>query len=267
MKTISFIIPVYNEEKRLSKTFNALKNLIMPEGYKLEAVIFVNDGSIDKTSLSIKSQALSIEKKTGAKVKLISYAVNRGKGYAVRKGMLSSKSDYSLFFDADMSTPLSEINKFTPFMNEGFDVIIGTRKNGHSTVIKHQPWLREKLGKGFTLMTQLALNSHQITDFTCGFKAFSRLAAQGVFQKCVIDRWGYDAEIIFLAQKLKFKLVEKSVIWTNDERTKVKLSKAIPQTLSELLKIQLTHSLLPYLSSIKLSLGLTRPTKQTAVEN
>lgn len=266
MKTISFIIPVYNEEKRLGKTFSALRNLIMPEGFKLEAVIFADDGSTDATAAKIKDHASRIKEALNADVKLISYKENRGKGYAVKQGMLASKSDYSLFFDADMSTPLTQLKKFVPFMEKGYDVILGTRKNGHSTVIKHQPYMREKLGKGFTLMTQIALNSRQVTDFTCGFKAFSKVATRSIFPRCIIDRWGYDAEIIFLAQKLKLTLVEKSVIWTNDERTKVKLSKAIPQTLSELVKIRMAHSLLPSLSSTKLDLGLIKPIKQAPTQ-
>lgn len=276
MKTISFIIPVYNEEKRLGKTFSALRNLVMPEGYKLEAVIFVDDGSTDATASMIKKYHGQPKQKArdtrgtldtrDTSIKLISYSTNRGKGHAVKQGMLASKSDYSLFFDADMSTPLTQLKKFVPFMEKGFDVIVGTRKNGHSTVIKHQPYIREKLGKGFTLMTQIALNSRQVTDFTCGFKAFSKKATQSIFPRCIIDRWGYDAEIIFLAQKLKLTLVEKSVIWTNDERTKVKLSKAIPQTLSELLKIRMAHSLLPSLSSTKLDLGLIKPIKQAPTQ-
>ena len=151
-------------------------------------------------------------------------------------------------------------------MEKGCVWMVGTRKNWHSTVSKHTPYIREKLGKGCTLMTQVALNSRHITDFTCGFKAFSKVATQSIFPRCIIDRWGYDAEIIFLAQKLKLTLVEKSVIWTNDERTKVKLSKAIPQTLSELLKIRMAHSLLPSLSSTKLDLGLIKPIEQAPTQ-
>lgn len=249
-KTISFVIPVYNEEDRLNKTFKALKSLILPAGLKLESVIFVDDGSTDATA-----SLISKFQKQNTEVKLISYKQNKGKGYAVKTGMLQAKSDYNLFFDADMSTPLTELKKFVPFFEKGYDAIVGTRKNGESTVIKHQPLLREKLGKGFTLITQVALNS-KVTDFTCGFKAFSRKATEAIFPKCTIDRWGYDAEIIFLAQKLKLTITEKSVLWANDERTKVQLYKAIPQTLSELFRIRVNHSLRPLVTSIKLGLGL-----------
>jgi dolichyl-phosphate beta-glucosyltransferase len=111
----------------------------MPEGLTLEEIIFVNDGSTDSTKFQISNFKLKIEKKT--KVKLITYKQNMGKGHAIRKGMLASKSDYTLFFDADMSTPLSELKRFIPGMQKGLDVVIGTRKNGHSTVVVHRHYI------------------------------------------------------------------------------------------------------------------------------
>lgn len=254
MKTISFVIPVYNEEKRLAKTFAALDSAVLPRGFKLAEIIFVDDGSTDKTYNMLQEFVLrSTNNVLGGNTKhiipntlykLISYKPNRGKGYAVRCGMLESSADYTLFFDADMSTPLSELEKFVQYMKKNVDVIVGTRKNGHSTVIQHQPWLREKLGRGFTLLTQVALNTW-ITDFTCGFKVFSKRSKDIIFPMTQINRWGYDAEIIFLAAHNKLSIVEKSVTWTDDPRTKVKLSKAIPETLKELAQIRWTHSIKP----------------------
>ena len=249
MKTISFVIPIFNEEKRINKTFKALKRFKVPEGLKLSEVIFVDDGSEDKTVLKITKAKKAISKKLKAKVKTISYAKNMGKGYAVKKGMLASKADYTLFFDADMSTPLTELSKFVPFINDNTDVIIGTRKNGHSTVIVHQPKIRELLGKGFTLMTKTILRLN-VTDFTCGFKAFSKEAKNEIFAKSFIKRWGYDAEIVFLADKYKFKIAEKSVTWSNDKNTKVKLYKAIPETFMEIFSIYWRHEIKPAILSI-----------------
>ena len=240
MKTLSFVIPVYNEQTRIKKTFEALKRVKLPHGLKLSEVIFVNDGSTDQTKTKI-NRFRSKNKKI-ANIKLVNYEKNMGKGFAVRQGMLSGSADYILFFDADMSTPLSEIDKFVPLMEADADVIFGTRKNGQSTVLKHQPLYRELLGKGFTLMTKAALGV-KTTDFTCGFKAFSRNASFRIFSKALINGWGYDAEIAFLAKKSGFEIYEQSVIWTNDERTKVKLYKAIPQTVADLFKIHLNHSI------------------------
>jgi dolichyl-phosphate beta-glucosyltransferase len=255
MKTISFIIPVYNEEQRLSKTFSALNSFVVPEALKLQEVIFVNDGSNDNTKTIIQASKLKIGKKLKAKVRIISYSKNQGKGYAVKQGMLASDSDYTLFFDADISTPLSELNKFMPFILNDVDVIIGTRKNGQSTVLVHQPKLREFLGKGFTLLTQKILGL-SVSDFTCGFKAFSRQAKNQIFGKSIIKTWGYDAEIVFLADKYKLSIAEKSVIWSNDKNTKVKLYKAVPQTFLELFLIYWQHEIKPALLLIRKNLNI-----------
>lgn len=237
MKSLSFVIPVYNEEERLEKTFTALAKGFSFDGMKLEKVIFVNDGSTDKTLAILKKNKKQLETALNADIKIVSYGANRGKGYAVRSGLIASNSDYTLFFDADMSTPLAEFAKFMPFIKEGYDVVVGTRKNGHSTIIKHQPFIREMLGRCFTLLSQIILNTW-ITDFTCGFKLFSRKAKNAICERASIDRWGYDAELIFLARKLGFPMKEKAVLWANDERTKVNLFKALPQTLSELFLIR-----------------------------
>lgn len=238
MKTISFVIPVYNEEKRIGKTIKALLGGVSFAGLKLEKVIFVDDGSRDNTKLKIKNEKLRIERKLKAKVKIISYNKNRGKGYAIKRGMLASKSDYTLMFDADMSTKISELKKFLPLINKNIDVIIGTRKNGHSTVTKHQPLYRELLGRGFTLLSNIILDTW-VTDFTCGFKAFSKAAKDRIFNYVIIDRWSYDAEIIYLAKKMNFSIQEKAVAWKNDPRTKVDLMKDLPETLTDLIKIRL----------------------------
>jgi dolichyl-phosphate beta-glucosyltransferase len=250
MKTISFVIPVYNEQKRIGKTFKALSRVRLPAGLKLSEVIFVNDGSTDQTKAKINR--FRMKNKKIKNIRLISYPGNMGKGYAVRQGMIASDADYTLFFDADMSTPLSEISKLKPLIEKEADVIFGTRKNGKSTVIKHQPFYREFLGRGFTHMTKFALNL-EVTDFTCGFKAFSKIANRKIFTNAVINGWGYDAEVAYLAKKNSFEILEKPVIWANDERTKVKLYKAVPQTLFDLLRIYFNHNIKRGISNVYVS--------------
>lgn len=229
---LSIIIPVYNESERIQKTFKALQKGISFRGVTVSEVIFVNDGSTDNTREIIYNWAKKHITKN-LKYRLISYKNNRGKGHAVKRGMLASQGDYALLMDADMSTPLSELKKMIPFMNNGYQVIVGTRKNGHSTVVKHQPLYRELLGKGFTLLSNIALNTW-VTDFTCGFKLFSQKAVKDIFAQSQIERWGYDAELLFIARKMEYEMKEVPVIWSNDERTKVNLFKALPQTLFEL---------------------------------
>ncbi len=236
-KTISFVVPVYNEEKRLIKTTTALRNAVIPEFLKLEKIILVDDGSTDSTLELLYKFSEQIRIDTKAKVEVVSYKKNRGKGYAIKTGMSYSDSDYTIFFDADMATPLIELEKFVPFMKDNRPVIIGTRKNGESTVVKHQPRFREILGRAYTLLSQFILNTW-VTDFTCGFKAFSREARVDVFTRSLIDRWGYDSEILFLSRRLGYNIVEEAVIWSDDSDTKVKLSKAILTSLSELFRIR-----------------------------
>src|SRR3989344_7736108 len=230
--SISFVIPLYNEEKRILKTIKALYEGFNYDPLELEKVIFVNDGSTDNTVGVLNKYVKKLEAKLKVPVKIVSYETNRGKGYAIKTGMKYSDSDYTLMFDADMATPINQIKKFIPFMIEGKDIIIGTRKNGESTVIVHQPLYREVLGRGFTYISNMILNTW-VTDFTCGFKAFSKEAKNTIFPKSKIDRWSYDAEIMFLAKKYGYKIQEKSVIWSDDKNTRVKLLKSIYTSFKE----------------------------------
>lgn len=245
MKTISFVIPVYNEEVRLEKTFRALKSLNLPCGLKLEKVIFVDDGSTDSTLKNLYLYKDILRKKLKSEIKIISYRHNSGKGHAITAGMKKSRSDYSLFFDADMSTGLDELKKFMPAIRRNIPIIIGTRKNGHSTVIRHQPVLREKLGKVFTYLSNFILNTW-VTDFTCGFKAFSRQAKDILFPALKVKSWGFDAELLFLGRISGFEYLEVPVIWTDDRASKVRLLKDGPHSLFNLIYVRLMSFLNMY---------------------
>jgi dolichyl-phosphate beta-glucosyltransferase len=234
MKTLTLVIPVYNEAQRLPKTFSTLNKWQVSAGLKLQQVIFVNDGSTDTSLKILKNTPLKFAKK------VISYPKNMGKGYAVKKGMLASKSDYTLTLDADMATTPSQIKRFLPFIKKNTDIIIGTRKNGHSTVTVHQPFIRENLGKIFTKLSQVILGV-PVTDFTCGFKAFNQQAKNDIFKRSLINRWGYDAEILFLAHKLGYSIQEKSVPWADQKGTKVNLVKDSVNSLLELVTIRIFH--------------------------
>lgn len=237
MKTISIVIPVFNESKRIHTTFEALKKFSIPRGLKLQEIIFVNDGSTDNTQNLIKKFIL-IEKIPSS---IISYKNNLGKGYAVKQGMLKSSSDYTLLCDADMSTPLSELSKFLPFIKSGEEIIIGTRKNGKSMVIVHQSKFREIMGKCFTLLTKTILRL-QITDFTCGFKLFSKKSITKIFPQSKINRWGYDAEILYIAKKEQIKSKECPVVWSDVKDSHVNIFQAVIVTLIDLARIILFHT-------------------------
>ena len=231
-KYLSIIIPFYNEEKRI-KSLSKICDFLRKQQFTSE-LIFVNDGSVDNSKKEIKKYLKNLKFKN---YKFISYKQNKGKGYAIREGMLSATGDYRLFTDIDLSTPIEEFNKFKPFLNK-YDLVIGSRKRRGAILIRRQSEFREKLGKGFTLISQIALGLN-LTDFTCGFKCFSADAAQAIFSRQKIKRWGFDSEILFLAKKLHFSIKEVPVIWENDSETKVKLPQDIITSLSDLFKIRL----------------------------
>lgn len=225
---LSIIVPVYNESKRINKLLEIL-NYFNKQNYKFE-VIVVNDGSKDETLNQIKN----INNKN---LKIVSYKANKGKGYAIKTGVSVAKGNYILFTDVDLSTPLDQIEKFIPFFNKK-DIIIGTRKNNKALLLKRQPIIREYLGKAFTFLSQKTL-SVAVSDFTCGFKCFSKKAAQDIFPKMQINRWGFDSEILYIAKIKDYDIHEVPVTWKNDSQTKVKFPQDIINSLKELIQIRL----------------------------
>ncbi len=226
---ISVVIPVYNEEKRINN-LTTIISYLKKQKYKSE-VIVVNDGSTDKTYKLLKLLKLKLN------FKLFSYNKNLGKGYAIKTGMLNSRGKYRLFLDIDLSTPIEEVDKMLPHLKKN-DIVIGSRKMESSNLIVRQPYAREFLGKIFTLLSQIILQMG-ITDFTCGFKCFSRESAEQIFPRQRINRWGFDSEILYLAKKGKYSIKEIPITWKDDKRTKVKFPQDILSSLGELLKIRL----------------------------
>lgn len=228
---LSVVVPVYNESKRIANIPKIAKYLLKQQ-FTSELII-VNDGSIDDTSQKI------IEYKKRFKLRLISYKKNRGKGYAVKKGVLASQGGYILLTDIDLSTPLREIRKFL-FHTAHFDVLIATRKSKHSKLLQRQPLFRELLGKGFTNLSNLSLGLC-FSDFTCGFKIFSKKCAKQIFSKVTIDGWGFDTEVLFIAKMKNFSVKEIPVFWRNDPKSKVKFPNDLIQSFLDLIRIKINN--------------------------
>ncbi len=227
---LSVIVPVYNEVGRLGGLATIIEYL-KKQAWRSE-LIAVNDGSTDATARRVKLQC-------GKKVQIISYPVNRGKGYAVRRGMLAAQGKYRLFVDVDLSTPIETVGQALKLIQKS-DVVIGSRRASGAQILVHQSWLREALGRMFTKLSQIVLDV-PVSDFTCGFKLFSKEAAQEIFSRSSIRRWGFDSEILFIAKRLGYQIREIPVVWTNDLRTRVKFPQDLIQSLVDLVKIRYTY--------------------------
>lgn len=221
---LSVVIPVFNESKRLPHA------LAMAKKYSNWEFIFVNDGSTDSTPDLIKKSGYQ----------LISYGENQGKGYALKQGVLATTQPYTLITDVDFSTPLTEFPKLFKTIKEA-DIAIGSRKMIGAKIIEHQSWWREFLGRQFTNLSRLWLKVN-VSDFTCGFKLFKTPVAKKLFALSKIKRWGYDAEILFLAKKLNYKIAEVPVVWQNDKHTKVSLLPDVIRSLLDLVLIRAYHA-------------------------
>src|SRR3989304_8540116 len=217
---ISVVIPCYNEEKRFQKGLNHYLSYLKKQRYPWE-LILVNDGSKDNTLKLMKTFA-----KDKSHIKSISYCQNHGKGYAIVQGIINAQGKYILFTDLDHSVPIDTVESFFEYFERGYQVIIGSRRVKGSKILVHQHFLRELLGRGFTLLVRFLIN-WKIRDATCGFKAFKKDVAQKIFRKVTIFDWAFDAEILYICKKLKIQLAQVPVVWSDVRNSKVLLRKDV----------------------------------------
>jgi dolichyl-phosphate beta-glucosyltransferase len=212
-RSISIIIPAYNEEKRLPPTLVKVREYLDQSKWDFAEVIVVDDGSRDAT--------VQVARKAG--VRVLENPGNRGKGYTVKHGMLAAKGDWLLYTDADLSSPIGELEKlWAAVAREGAQVAIGSRAVDRSLVGVHQPLLRECAGRTFNIVMR-AVTGLPFRDTQCGFKLFESRAARECFSRQQLDGFGFDVEVLFIAKRLGFKAVEVPVRWDNVEGTKVSL--------------------------------------------
>jgi dolichyl-phosphate beta-glucosyltransferase len=229
---LSIVIPAWNEANRIGTSLQSAIP-VLHELVPAHEILVIDDGSQDNT-LEVAAAAA----KEAFCFRGIRNEQNLGKGGAVRRGMLEASGEYVLFCDADESTPMSSLKDFLPKMDNQLAVIIGTRKNPDALIKRHQPWLRETMGKAFTTLAH-QLAGVRVTDFTCGFKIFRQDAAKEVFSRQTITDWSFDAEILFLANHLGYSIDEVPVTWTNDVDTRVRLLRDTWDSLLGLLNIRL----------------------------
>ena len=232
---ISLVIPAFNEEKRLGSSLQKLAAFLKERPEEFE-VIVVDDGSSDKTLQLAESFSQNF-----ANFKVLSLPTNQGKGAAVNAGFKTALGDIVVFTDADLSTPITEIDKLLSKLEAGYDIAIGSRAVDRSLVKEHQNFLRELMGRTSNLLIQIVA-ARGIKDTQCGFKAFNTTTTQKIFEKQVIFGYGFDIELLYLARKLGLKVAEVPVLWYNNQASSVSPIKDSIITFYELFKIRFTHS-------------------------
>jgi dolichyl-phosphate beta-glucosyltransferase len=229
--TYSIIIPAYNEGLRVSATLERVLAYIAERGWEAE-VIAVNDGSRDKTAEIIRGFA-----EKNPRVQLLENPGNRGKGYSVRNGMLHAQGEILLFSDADLSSPIEEAEKLFAAITAGADIAIGSRWLRSDLQTQRQPLYRQVFGRTFNLMLRVTLGLN-FKDTQCGFKAFTRRAASTIFALQKIERWGFDPELLYLANKFGLKVAEIPVAWAHSEGTRINPLRDGTKMFLEMLKIR-----------------------------
>ena len=228
---LSVIIPAYNEAKRIGATLLAVHEYLSRQAYPYE-ILVVNDGSSDDTAEVVQGLTDRV-----ANLQLLDNRENHGKGWVVKQGMLAAQGDIRLFMDADNSTTVDQIANFFPYFNEGYDIVVGSRRTVGAEIKVKQNLFRDALGGIFRFIVHVIVPLN-VVDTQCGFKAFTASAAQAIFPKQTIYRWAFDVEILTLARKLKLKVKEAPVHWINDEQSHVKFSGMV-KMFFEVLRVRL----------------------------
>ena len=229
--THSIVIPAYNEAKRLEATLDRVLGYVAEQRWDAE-VLVVNDGSRDATREIVLQRAAN-----NPMLRLVENPGNRGKGYSVRNGVLHAQGEFILFTDADLASPIDEGEKLLAALAAGADIAIGSRWLDKSLQTRPQPLYRRALGRIFNLALRLVLGM-SYKDTQCGFKAFTRRAAAAVFPLQIIERWGFDPEILFLARRQGLRVDEVPVKWAHQENTKISPIRDGLRMFTELLTIR-----------------------------
>lgn len=230
---ISIIIPVYNEKLRILDTLKKTTTYLS-ENYADSEIIVVDDGSADETGDLVKKYFNNFP---SVKNLFISLGQNYGKGRAVKTGLLAAKGQIAVFFDADLSTPLSEIPKIIKPIEEGYDLAFGSRALAKSQIQIHQSWIRRNGGRVFNFLVR-TLTGLPFYDTQCGFKAFKMEKTRTVIESSTTDRFGFDVELIAVAYQTGLKLIEIPVLWNHMDDSKVSVIKDGWRVLKELIKIR-----------------------------
>ncbi len=229
---LSVVIPAYNEAARIERTLQRIVEYLDARGEPYE-ILVVSDGSTDATEAIVQRFA-----QAHPQVQLLAYQPNQGKGYAVRYGILRARGARVLFSDADLATPIEELEKLEPYLDQGYPIAIGSRPLRESQLVVRQPFYREMAGRAFNKAVQL-LAVRGVHDTQCGFKLFTREAAQAIFARCRLSGFSFDFEALFYAQRLGYPIAEVPIRWMHQEGSKVRLLRDGLRMLRDLIWLRL----------------------------
>lgn len=215
-QSLSIIVPAYNESARLGNSLSEIFNYLS-RVYPNSEVIVVDDGSTDDT---VAVAERSFEGRNDIPAKVIRIDPNRGKGFVVRTGLLAARGDVALFTDADLSTPIHETPKLLKAIEDGADLAFGSRALDSSLIGVHQPWRREQGGRLFNLVVRLATRL-PFWDTQCGFKAFRMETCRPIIEAARINRFGFDVELLYVANLAGLELNEIPVRWDHNDGSKL----------------------------------------------
>lgn len=228
----SIVVPVYNESHRLAGALPRFVDFVQQSSVSTELVV-VDDGSDDDTAEQAETM---VPPHVGCVLRL----PHRGKGSAVKAGMLAARGQRRIFMDVDLATPLEFVAPCLAGIDAGADVVIGSRRVAAALIERHQSPLREMLGRGFSMLSR-TISGVRVSDFTCGFKGFTAEAADAIFSRLRLDDWTFDTELLFLATRLGLRIDELPVRWRDDARTKVRLGRDVIGSLQGLAAIRANH--------------------------
>lgn len=210
------VVPCFNEEKTIYQNLKKIHKYLVPRFEQFE-IIAVNDGSKDKTLEELERARREIP------LKIINNKTNRGKGRAVRNGILVGQYDIVMFLDADLGIPIEELDKFIPELNNGYDIVIASRFVPGIKIKRPVLWYRRFMEKIFRLLRMIIVNDWNVKDTQCGFKVFRRKAAMKIFPRLNVNRFAFDAEVIFIANKFGYKIKELPITLQNPPESHIRL--------------------------------------------
>jgi len=237
IRSLSIVIPAYNEQARLPDTLRRIEDYIAGAGWEFHEIVIVDDGSTDGTAAVAEDFARS-----HLNIRVLRNPGNRGKGYSVRRGMLDACAEWRLLTDADLSAPIEELDKLWAAVNRrGAGIAIGSRALDRSLIGVHQPGFRETAGRIFNGVMRMATGLN-IADTQCGFKLFRADVAKEVFPRQRLERFGFDVEVLYIADRRGLEIVEVPVRWNHAEGSKVGMLNGL-QAFAELAEVRVNSLL------------------------